>query len=293
MSSNWDALVSAFRQAAEKCKFGQTLPQLSYYTQTQQVVLQFDGVSESHDEGDFMDRVSSPGDFWTGGPGPSGHWPATPTPTELDDAEPAHRLAMAAIGAMGQVSQSIPIQVWGTSPWAPAGDESGANAWQWSHNNFPQSIVHPDHVEWHISSPGNCMPTPARWVWEQMHQGRSEDDMRSILMGGGANAKFAELCLSRITWLQLQGRKTAPKAYRKIKWTRNTKDEVWALHALRARVAFPGRPMAIEGCMNMLLGKPVAQPQDYYGDVHNVQYVSTFMELSHITLSNIIYILIM
>ena len=66
-------------------------------------------------------------------------------------------------------------------------------------------------------------------------------------------------------------------------------DEVCALHALRAPGAFHGRPMAIEGCMNMLLGKPVALAQDYYGDVQNVHGALN----SHITLSNIIYILIM
>ena len=72
-------------------------------------------------------------------------------------------------------------------------------------------------------------------------------------------------------------------------------DEVCALHALRAPGAFHGRPMAIEGCMNMLLSTPVASGlvTDNDGDVQKVQYVSTFMEPSHITLSNIIYILIM
>ena len=290
MSSSWDRLVVAFRGGVEKCKFGQTLPQLSYYPQKQQVVLQIDGVSEGHDEVEFMDRLSSAGDFWSG-PSPSACWSATPTPTELDDEEPAYR-QWAAIGAIGQGSETQSIPIGGTSPWAPAGYEtqSAANAWQWRYS--PTSSAHPDQSEWYITKPewGVCL-NPARWVWEQLHQGRSEDDMRRSLAAIGADARFAELCLSRITWLQLQGRKTAP--YRLIKWTRNTKDEVWALHALRARVAFPGRPMAIEGCMNMLLGKPVAQPQDYYGDVHNVQYVSTFMELSQSTLSNIIYILIM
>lgn len=283
MSSSWDALVAAFHRGVESCKFGQKLPQFSYYPQTQQVVLQIDGVCEGHDEVDFLDRVSSDGDFWS--VRPSGCWPATPTPSDLDHEEPANH-QWAAIGAMGQGSQSIPIG--GTSP--PAGYESAANAWQWEYS--PPSIAHPDQLEWHITKPGwgACL-NPARWVWEQLHRGRREDDMRRSLAAIGADARFAELCLSRITWLQQQGRKTAPQ--RLTKWTRNSKDEVWALHALRAPGAFQGRPMAIEGCMNMLLGKPVALAKDYYGDVQTVQYVSTFMELSHITLSNIIYILIM
>jgi hypothetical protein len=124
-----------------------------------------------------------------------------------------------------------------------------------------------------------------------MHRGHREDDMRKSLAAIGADDRFAELCLSRITWLQQHGRKTAPR--RLTKWTRNSKDEVWALHALRAAGPFQGRPMAIEGCMNMLLSRPVALATDNDGDVQKVQYVSTFMELSHITLSNIIYILIM
>ena len=99
--------------------------------------------------------------------------------------------------------------------------------------------------------------------------------MRRSLAAIGADPRFAELCLSRITWLQQQGRKTAPQ--RLTKWTRNSKDEVWALHALRAQGPFQGRPMAIEDCMNMLLEKPVALTKDYSGDVNNVQYVSSFM----------------
>ena len=264
MSSSWDALVAAFHRGVESCKFGQTPPQFSYYPQTQPVVLQIDGVCEGHDEVEFLDRLSSEGDFW--------QWPATPTPTDLDHEESAHH-QWAAIGAMGQGSQSIPIG--GTSP--PAGYESAANAWQWEYS--PPSIAHPDQLEWHTTKPewGACL-NPARWVWEQLHRGRREDDMRRSLAAIGADARFAELCLSRITWLQQHhGCKTAPR--RLTKWTRNSKDEVWALHAMRAPGPFQGRPMAIEGCMNMLLSRPVAPATDNYGDVQDVQYVSTFMEL--------------
>ena len=294
MGSSWDALVAAFHRGLDQWKFGQAIPQFSYYAQTQQVVLQFDGVSEGHDQADFMDRLSSAGDFWSGQqPQPQYRWPATPTPSELDHGELAYQQWVPlAIGAMGQGSQSIPIG--GTSPPPGPGYESAANAWQWEWQweTPPSSIAHPDQSEWHITNPRWGEVNPACWVWEQMLQGRTKDDMRTSLVAIGADDRFAELCLSRITWLQLQqGRKTAPQ--RLTKWTRNSKDEVWALHALRAQWPFPGRPMAIEDCMNMLLDKPVALATDVFGDLHNVQYVSTFMELSHITLSNIIYILIM
>ena len=261
------------------------------------MVLQFeeDVFLEGHDEVEFLDRLSSEGDFW--------HFPATPTSTDLDHEESAHH-HWAAIGAMGQGSPSIPIG--GTSP--PAGYESVANAWQWEY--YPAPMPHPHQNEWHITKPEWVWSlNPARWVWDQMHRGHREDDMRKSLAAIGADARFAELCLSRITWLQQHhGCKTAPR--RLTKWTRNSKDEVWALHmlrapgpldevcalhALRAPGAFHGRPMAIEGCMNMLLSTPVASGlvKDNDGDVQKVQYVSTFMEPSHITLSNIIYILIM
>ena len=241
MSSSWDRLVSAFHHGVKTLKFGPTdeVPQFSYYPENQQVVLQIDGVRESHDEVDFMDRISSDGDFWHAGPPggcPPGGWPATPTPSEqadLDREEQAHHQG-AAIGAMGQGSQSDSIPIGGTSP--PAGDESAASAWQWQYS-----------------------------VW---------DDMRRSLAAIGADhpGRFKELGLSRPTWLQQQGRKTG-------QWTgsRNSKEEVWALHVLRAKGAFQGRPMAIEDCMNMLLGRPVALAEDYYGDVQKVQYVSSFM----------------
>ena len=277
MSSSWDALVAAFHRGVGQWKFGQAIPQFSYYAQTQQVVLQFDGVSEGHDEVDFMDRLSSDGDFWHGGP--PGGWPATPTPSEqadLERGEQAHHQG-AATGAMGQGSQSDSIPIGGTS--APAGYESAANAWQWRYS--PPSIAHPDQSEWHTTKPDMAAwSNPAHW-----------DDMRRSRAAIGADHPGKELGLSRPTCLQQQGRKTGPQ--RLTQWTRNSKEEVWALHVLRAQGAFQGRPMAIEDCMNMLLGKPVALAKDYYGDVQNVQYVSTFMELSHITLSNIIYILIM
>ena len=224
MSSSWDTLVAAYHRGVESCKFGQTPPQFSYYPQTQQVVLEIDGVCEGHDEGDFLDRLSSNGDFWSGGPAVS--WPATPTPSEMDRQEQAHH-QWAAIGAIGQGSQSDSIPIGGTSP--PAGYESAANAWQWTYS--PPSIAHPDQSdsEWHITKPtgaclnpaggGACLD-PARWVWEQLRQGHSEDDMRRSLAAIGADARFTELCLSRITWLQQQGRKTAPQ--RLTKWTRNS-----------------------------------------------------------------------
>ena len=270
MSSSWDALVSAFHHGVKTLKFGPTdeVPQFSYYPENQQVVLQIDGVRESHDPVDFMDRISSDGDFWHAGPPggcPPGGWPATPTPSEqadLDREEQAHHQG-AAIGAMGQGSQSDSIPIGGTSP--PAGDESAASAWQWQYS--PPSIAHPDQSELHITKPGwGAWSNPAHW-----------DDMRRSLAAIGADhpGRFKELGLSRPTWLQQQGRKTGPQ--RLTQWTRNSKEEVWALHVLRAKGAFQGRPMAIEDCMNMLLGRPVALAEDYYGDVQKVQYVSSFM----------------
>ena len=270
MSSRWNAVVAAFHRGVESVKFGRVIPQLSYYTQTKQVVLKIGGVSTGHDEMDFMSRVSSEGDFWSGAsPGgcPSGGWPATPTPSEqadLDREEQAHHQG-AATGAMGQGSQSDSIPIGGTS--APAGDESAANAWQWRFS--PPSIAHPDQSEWHTTKPD--------WadLWAAWSKPAHWDDMRRSLAAVGADHPGKELGLSRPTCLQQQGRKTGPQ--RLTQWTRNSKEEVWALHAFRAQGPFQGRPMAIEDCMNMLLGKSVALTNDFYGDVNNVQYVSSFM----------------
>ena len=266
MESKWDELVAAYHRGLESCKFGKTLTQFSYYAQTQQVVLQIDGVSEGHDAVDFMDRLSSEGDFWHGGsPGgcPPDDWPTTPTPSEqadLERGEQAHHQG-AATGAMGQGSQSDSIPIGGTS--APAGYESVANAWQWRYS--PPSIAHPDQSEWHTTKPDMAAwSNPAHW-----------DDMRRSHAAIGADHPGKELGLSRPTCLQQQGRKTGPQ--RLTQWTRNSKEEVWALHAFRAQGPFQGRPTAIEDCMNMLLEKPVALTKDYSGDVNNVQYVSSFM----------------